>query len=106
MFMSAFGADIIRWLEIGNKVAIRIASASPEGFSGLWTVAFADIAFAAFRTLDPNRDLLDAFAGWVINAAVKLAELRATDKHLLAAEVASNAFGDYGFILLFFIAFW
>ena len=106
MFVSAFGANIIRWLEVGNEITIRIASAAPEGLSGLWTVAFADIAFATLRTLHANCDLLDAFAGWVINATVELAELRATDKHLLTAQVASNAFGDYGFVLLFFIAFW
>ena len=79
MLVSAFAADIIRWLEVGNEVAIWVSSAAPEGLSGLWTVAFADIAFAAFRTLDPNRDLLDAFAGWVINAAVELAKLRAAN---------------------------
>ena len=106
MFVSAFGANIIRRLEVGNEVAIRVTSASPERFSGLWTVAFADIALAALRAFHADGDLLDAFAGWVINATVELAELRATDKHLLTAQVASNAFGDYGFILLFFIAFW
>ena len=79
MFVSAFGANIIRWLEVGNEITIRIASAAPEGLSGLWTVAFADIAFATLRTLHANCDLLDAFAGWVINAAVELAKLRAAN---------------------------
>ena len=79
MFVSAFAADIIRWLEVGNEVAIWVSSAAPEGLSRLWTVLFADIALAALRTLDPNRDLLDALAGWVVDAAVKLAELRATN---------------------------
>ena len=85
MFVPTFATDLIRWLEIGNEVAIRVTRAAPEGLSGLWTVAFADIAFAAFRTLHADGDLLDAFAGWVINATIELAELRATDKHLLAA---------------------
>ena len=85
MLVPAFGADIIRRLEVGNEVAIRVSSAAPESLSRLWTVAFADIAFAAFRTLHADGDLLDAFAGWVINATIELAELRATDKHLLAA---------------------
>ena len=106
MLVSAFAADIIRWLEVGNEVAIWVSSASPERLSGLRTVAFADITLATFRAFHADGDLLDAFAGWVINAAIELAELRATDKHLLTAQVASNAFGDYGFILLFFIAFW
>ena len=79
MFVPTFATDLIRWLEVGNEVAIWVSSAAPEGLSGLWTVAFADIAFAAFRTLDPNRDLLDAFAGWIINAAIELAELRAAN---------------------------
>ena len=79
MFVSAFGANIIRWLEVGNEITIRIASAAPEGLSGLWTVAFADIALAALRAFHADGDLLDAFAGWVINAAVKLAELRAAN---------------------------
>ena len=106
MLVSAFRANIIRWLEVGNEVAIWVSSAAPEGLSRLWTVLFADIALAALRAFHANCDLLDAFAGWVINATVELAELRATDKHLLTAQVASNAFGDYGFVLLFFIAFW
>ena len=106
MLVSAFRANIIRWLEVGNEVAIWVSSAAPESLSRLWTVLFADIALAALRAFHANCDLLDAFAGWVINATVELAELRATDKHLLTAQVASNAFGDYGFILLFFIAFW
>ena len=79
MLVSAFAADIIRWLEVGNEVAIRIASAAPEGLSGLRTVAFADITLATFRAFHADGDLLDAFAGWVINAAVKLAELRAAN---------------------------
>ena len=79
MLVSAFRANIIRWLEVGNEITIRIASAAPEGLSGLWTVAFADIAFATLRTLHANCDLLDAFAGWVINAAVELAKLRAAN---------------------------
>ena len=79
MLVSAFRANIIRWLEVGNEITIRIASAAPEGLSGLWTVAFADIAFATPRTLHANCDLLDAFAGWVINAAVELAKLRAAN---------------------------
>ena len=79
MLVSAFAADIIRWLEVGNEVAIRVSSASPEGLSRLWTVLFADIALAALRAFHANCDLLDAFAGWVINAAVELAKLRAAN---------------------------
>ena len=79
MFVSAFAADIIRWLEVGNEVAIWVSSAAPESLSRLWTVLFADIALATFRTLHANCDLLDAFAGWIINAAIELAELRAAN---------------------------
>ena len=79
MLVSAFAANLICWLEVGNEVAIRVTSAAPESLSRLWTVAFADIAFAAFRAFHADGDLLDAFAGWVINAAVKLAELRAAN---------------------------
>lgn len=98
------GARLVQGLVVADKIAFRIARASPEGPFHLATLTLHNIADVALGTFNSRGNLLDPFALGILRAAVELAKSTGPDVHCRAAQFATDVLGQNRLGRFFFLA--